>query len=92
METARSLSGWPFRGGRYDQQQRTVKLMLFMVIEHFKNGDVTSTGDRFKRSGRMLPEAVIYHASWIDSRNARCFQIMEAPDRQSLTPWIEDLE
>ena len=62
--------------------------MLFMVIEHFRNADFRAVGDRFKRNGRMLPEGVVYHASWMDSLNARCLQIMEAPDRESLTPWI----
>jgi hypothetical protein len=61
--------------------------MLFMVIEHFKDGDVQGIGERFRQSGRMLPEGVIYLASWVDSLNARCFQIMEAPDRESLNPW-----
>ena len=59
-----------------------------MVIEHFKDGDFMPIGDRFRHSGRMLPEGVIYHASWIDSANFRCFQIMEAPDRESLNSWI----
>jgi hypothetical protein len=58
--------------------------MLFMVIERFKDGDFRAIGDRFRSSGRMLPESVIYHASWIDSQNSRCLQIMEAPDRESL--------
>ena len=62
--------------------------MLFMVIEHFKNGDPKPVGDRFQRSGRMLPEGVTYHASWIDAPNSRCFQIMEASDREPLDPWI----
>ena len=62
--------------------------MLFMVIEHFRNRDAKPIGERFQRNGRMLPEGVIYHASWVDSQNARCFQIMEAPDRESLNPWI----
>lgn len=65
-----------------------------MVIEHFKNGDPKPVGDRFRLHGRMLPESVVYPASWIDAQNARCFQIMEAPDRESLEPWIaawEDL-
>jgi len=62
--------------------------MLFMVIEHFKDGDFMPIGDRFRHSGRMLPEGVIYHASWIDSANFRCFQIMEAPDAQLLENWI----
>jgi hypothetical protein len=62
--------------------------MLFMVIERFKDGDFKAIGNRFLRSGRMLPEGVIYHASWIDSPNFRCFQIMEAPDRELLNQWI----
>lgn len=65
-----------------------ILVMLFMVIEHFKNGDFNTVGDRFQRSGRMLPEAVIYRGSWIDAQNGRCWQIMEAPDRESLDPWI----
>ena len=59
-----------------------------MVIEYFKNGDPKPVGDRFRRSGRMMPGGVNYHASWIDSQNSRCFQIMEAPDQESLNPWI----
>ena len=63
--------------------------MLFMVIETFKNGDPKPVGERFRQHGRMLPESVSYLASWVDPENARCFQIMEGPDRESLTPWIE---
>ena len=59
-----------------------------MVIERPRSGDFKAVGERFTHSGRMLPGGVIYHASWIDAQNARCFQIMEAPDRESLTPWI----
>lgn len=66
----------------------SVSAMLFMVIEHFKNGDPKPIGDRFRVHGRMLPENVVYHASWIDTQNSRCFQIMESPDRESLEPWI----
>lgn len=62
--------------------------MLFMVIEHFKQGDPRPIGERFKRSGRMLPEGVAYHASWVDSAGARCFQVMEAPHAQLLDPWL----
>ena len=62
--------------------------MLFMVIEHFKNGNARPVGDRFKHSGRMLPEGVVYHASWVDPAAARCFQVMEAPDREALDLWV----
>jgi hypothetical protein len=36
----------------------------------------------------MLPDGVRYRASWIDSAGHRCFQIMEAPDEESLRPWL----
>lgn len=62
--------------------------MLFMVIERFKNGDARTIGERFKLSGRMLPEGVTYHASWVGAGGTRCFQIMEAPDAESLNAWI----
>jgi hypothetical protein len=58
--------------------------MLFILIEHFKNGDPTPIGHRFQANGRMLPESVTYDASWMDAQNARRFQVMEAPDRESL--------
>jgi hypothetical protein len=62
--------------------------MLFMVVERFKNGDAGPIGERFRREGRMLPEGVRYHASWVEENGARCFQIMEAADRESLAPWV----
>ena len=61
--------------------------MLFMVIERFKSGDARPIGERFKLSGRMLPDGVTYHASWVDSAGSRCYQIMEAPDAESLNAW-----
>ena len=62
--------------------------MLFMVIERFKDGDEKRIGERFKRQGRMMPDDVIYHASWLDPVALRCFQVMEAPTRASLDAWI----
>ena len=62
--------------------------MLLMVIERFKDDNAKPIGERFRRDGRMLPEGVVYHASWVDPDGARCFQLMEAPDPESLAPWI----
>jgi hypothetical protein len=61
--------------------------MLFMVIERFKDGDARPVGERFRHSGRMLPEGVSYHASWVDAAGARCFQIMEALHPELLNLW-----
>ncbi len=62
--------------------------MLFMVIEHFKPGSLTLIGERFQRSGRLLPEGITYHASWVESGGARCFQIMEAANSGLLQNWV----
>lgn len=58
-----------------------------MVIERFKEAD--EIGARFRAHGRMLPEGVIYHASWIEPGGARCFQLMEAGQASDLMPWME---
>lgn len=63
--------------------------MLFMVIERFKNGDPGPAGERFRQRGRMLPEGVLYHTSWMETSGGRCFQVMEAPAAASLGPWVE---
>jgi hypothetical protein len=65
-----------------------MRRMLFMVIESCKQGDFVAIGERFQRSGRMMLEGVVYHASWVDAAGAHCFQLMEAPDAASLNPWI----
>jgi hypothetical protein len=62
--------------------------MLFMVIERFKNADPKPIGERFERSGRMLPDGLTYHASWVDVAGSRCFQVMDAPHRELLDAWI----
>ena len=60
--------------------------MLFMVMERFKHGDAGPFGERFRREGRILPQGVTYHASWVDSAGTRCFQLIEAQHPQSLCP------
>jgi len=64
--------------------------MLFMVIERFRAGNPTAVGERFKSRGRMMPEGlgISYVASWMTADGAACYQIMDAPTRESLDPWI----
>ncbi len=59
--------------------------MLFMVIERYR--DLTAVGERFRSRGRMMPDGVAYRASWLTEDGARCYQLMEAPDRATLGGW-----
>jgi hypothetical protein len=61
--------------------------MLFMVIERFKGGNPRQVGERFRSQGRLLPQGVVCHASWMEAAGTRCFQVMEAPDQDSLKVW-----
>lgn len=63
--------------------------MLFMVVEHFKNGDAVPVYRRFREQGRLAPAGLNYVNSWVTSDLTRCFQIMESPDRALLDQWIE---
>jgi len=65
--------------------------MLFMVIERFRQG-TAPVGERFRQSGRMLPEGVLYHASWLDAAGTRCYQVMEAEREEHLLQWVRRWE
>ena len=62
--------------------------MLYMVIEHFKGGDPAPVYRRFRDHGRLAPEGLTYVSSWVDTTFERCYQLMEADDRQLLDEWI----
>lgn len=61
--------------------------MLFMVIEHFRPGQAPEVYRRFRDQGRLAPDGVVYHASWVDLEFHRCFQVMEAADEAQLGEW-----
>jgi hypothetical protein len=68
--------------------------MLYMVVEHFRNGDALPVYRRFRDQGRLAPEGLRYVASWVTDDFRRCYQVMECEDRQLLEQWIarwEDL-
>jgi Protein of unknown function (DUF3303) len=62
--------------------------MLFMVVERFKESQIGSIGERFRRRGRMLPKGLTYQASWVDPTGARCFQVVDTARRELLDRWI----
>ena len=43
---------------------------------------------RFRDHGRLAPEGLTYVSSWVDTTFERCYQLMEADDRQLLDEWI----
>lgn len=62
--------------------------MLFMVIEHFRQGDPLPVYRRFRDQGRMAPEGLRYVASWVTEDLRRCFQVMECDDPRLLSEWM----
>jgi hypothetical protein len=62
--------------------------MLFMVIEHFRNGDATPVYERFRQHGRLAPDGLTYVNSWVTADLAHCYQVMECDDRALLDQWI----
>ncbi|MBX3388725.1 MAG: DUF3303 family protein [Phycisphaeraceae bacterium] len=62
--------------------------MLFMVLELFKSGKADEVGARFKSRGRMMPDGVKYHGSWLEPASGKCFQVMESPSRAQIDEWI----
>ena len=62
--------------------------MLYMVVEHFKDGDALPVYRRYRERGRLAPEGLNYLSSWVDERLRRCFQLMETDERGLLDEWI----
>ena len=62
--------------------------MLFMIVEHFKDGDPAPVYRRFREQGRLAPDGLEYRGSWVTSDLTRCFQVMECADRAPLDEWM----
>lgn len=61
---------------------------LYMVVEHFKDGNAVPVYRRFRERGRLTPEGLTYVSSWVDVGFARCYQLMETADPALLDAWI----
>ena len=62
--------------------------MLYMIIEHFRNGDPAPVYARFQAQGRLAPEGLTYVASWVTDDLTRCYQVMACDDRALLDAWM----
>jgi len=63
-------------------------VLLYMIIEHFKNRDPVPVYRRFRDRGRLAPESLQYVSSWVDEKLERCFQLMETENPTSLEEWL----
>src|SRR4051812_16327689 len=64
--------------------------MLYMVIEHFRDGAAPEIYKRLSEKGRMMPDGLSYISSWIEPNFERCFQVMECEDRGTFDEWISN--
>lgn len=62
--------------------------MLYMIVEHFRNGDPLPIYQRFREQGRLAPEGLHYVSSWVDETLAQCFQLMETENVSQINEWI----
>ena len=61
--------------------------MLFMVIEHFRDGNSKAVYQRFKERGRMMPQGLNYVDSWVQVGFKRCFQLVQTDDPGLIGQW-----
>jgi hypothetical protein len=62
--------------------------VIYMIVEHFRNGDARPVYARFRERGRLAPEGLQYIASWVTADLTRCYQVMECEDRVLLDQWV----
>jgi hypothetical protein len=62
--------------------------MLYMIIEHFRDGDARPVYERFRDRGRLAPDGLQYVGSWVTADLRHCYQVMECAERALLDQWI----
>lgn len=62
--------------------------MIFLIVEHFRNGDPAPIYARFRAKGRLAPDGLRYVVSWVTEDLTRCYQVMECDDRALLDAWM----
>lgn len=62
--------------------------MLYLIVEHFRDGDAVPVYRRFRDSGRLMPDGIAYVGSWVTADLRRCYQVMECEHRELLDQWM----
>jgi Protein of unknown function (DUF3303) len=63
--------------------------MLYMIVEHFRDGDPKPVYARFRDRGRLAPPGLTYVNSWVTHDLTACYQVMESPSRELLDAWMQ---
>ena len=71
-------------------RSHTSSIMLYMVIEHFREGAAPKIYERFREKGRMMPEGLEYVSSWISYDLKTCWQVMQASDKALFGKWTRN--
>ncbi len=64
--------------------------MLYMVIERFRDRDAKAVYRRLEERGRMLPEGLAFHESWVETNHDRCYQLMSCDGPRLLEQWADN--
>ena len=62
--------------------------MLFFVTEDFRGCDRKDIYRRFRDHGRLKPDELVVHHSWIAADMSRCFLRVEAEDATLRQRWV----
>jgi Protein of unknown function (DUF3303) len=65
-------------------------VMLFMVIEHFRDHDAKAVYARFRERGRLMSDEIGFVGSWVAADLGRCFQVLECDDVTLLQHWAAE--
>jgi hypothetical protein len=65
-------------------------VMLFMVIEHFRDHDTKTVYARFRERGRLMSDRIGLVGSWVTADLGRCFQVIECDDITLLQHWAAE--
>lgn len=61
--------------------------MLYMVIEHYKDGAAAEIYERARTKGRMLPDGLDYISSWVTMDFKTCYQLMRTDNEALFAEW-----
>lgn len=65
-------------------------MMLYMIIERFRDGNAVPVYQRFREKGRLAPDGLEYVNSWVSTDLKICYQVMKCDDRSLLNRWIAE--